>query len=341
MGNRNDAPLARLVDKPTTPGHFRHNVGLIARTLLTEWVGADRANEAIGRVTNAIAASAAAARNPSDFYACTPDSVARAVATAALIGIMPSTGKSALAYVIPQRPRRNEPPQLDFMLSHRGLLALAKRSGQHGSAIPIGFGDELAVSEDGDVVVRHRDFDNPPTTWEDLRGVLMVVRDIKTGHVLSREFMPKKLIEARRAMSRSFSSSNEWARKNSPWSTWPVPMAQKTAIHYAIARGWIVIDDTEAVRALSVDSAVDEAPVRGDAEARQRQPDGLPQGATPDALRLPDNGEPVDEVAAMVRDLGREGLIARYGETFGTVPGKDLDEMAIARALLADVPPAN
>jgi hypothetical protein len=31
----------------------------------------------------------------------------------------------------------------------------------------------------------------------------------------------------------------------------------KTAMHYAISRGWCVIDDTEAVRALSADVADD------------------------------------------------------------------------------------
>ena len=220
----------------------------IANALLTDWVGSDKAAEASGRVTAALASARAAARDPSDFDACTMQSIGQVIATSALTGIMPSSGSAALAYVLPQRARRGEAPQLQYMLSHRGLNALARRSGVTMVAIPIGNNDEIDEI-DGELVIRSRDIDNPPMTFEELRGVGVIVKDIDRGTVVWRGWVPKSIIEKRRANSRSFSSGS------GPWASFPVEMAMKTGLKYAVARGWCVIDDTEAVRALDTDSA--------------------------------------------------------------------------------------
>lgn len=233
---------------------FRDTASKIAGSLLTSWVGEERAKEATGRLAVSLASSAAAAKDPNEFYACTPQSVATAIATAALTGIMPGIGASALAYVIPQRARKGEPPQLQYMLSHRGLNALALRCGQQMIAVPIGQNDRLDVSADGDVIMRDRDLDNPPTTYDELRGVIVIVRRIDSGQVIASQFVPKKLIDARKAMSRAATSTY------GPWHNWPVEMAMKTAMHYAISRGWCVVDDTEATRALSTEQDSDLLP---------------------------------------------------------------------------------
>lgn len=247
------------IAKQKSPGEFRAMASSIAGSLLKDWVGEARAAEATGRISAALAASAASARDPSDFYACTSQSVATCIAISALTGLMPGVGSTALAYVVPQRPRANEAPQLQYMLSHRGLNALAQRSGQTMVAIPIGLKDGVSVNADGEVTITSRDIDNPPLTHDELRGIVIVVKSIETGAVLAREFMPKSLIEKRRAMSRSWSGNG---RKYSPWENWPIEMAMKTAMHYAIGRGWCVIDDTEASRALSCeDSDIVEAHV--------------------------------------------------------------------------------
>lgn len=241
-----------IAQKPKTEAAvFRKRAEDIAGSLLTEWVGEERSKEAVGRISVALTAAAAAAKDPKDFYACTAQSVATAIATSALTGIMPSIGASALAYVVPQRPRKNEQPQLQYMLSHRGLNALALRCGQQMIAVPIGKNDVLDVSPDGDTIVRSRDIDNPPMTYEELRGVVVVVRRIDSGQVICSQFVPKKLIDARKVMSRSAKS------QYGPWANWPVEMSMKTAMHYAISRGWCVIDDTEATRALSAEQDVD------------------------------------------------------------------------------------
>lgn len=236
---------------------FRRLTTNIAGQLLTDWVGEDRAKEAVGRISSSLAASAAASRNPTDFYECTPQSVATVVAVSALTGIMPGTGACALAYAIPRRPRKGEPPQLQYQLSHRGVNSLARRCGQTIIPIPIGHGDQLQTLDSGEVKVANRDIDNPPDTFEDLRGVVIAVKEIDSGHVTFCGFVPKSIIEKRRAMSDSWKYDVQKGYSYSPWTNWPIEQAMKTAMHYAASRGWCVIDDTAAVKALSLDSVAD------------------------------------------------------------------------------------
>lgn len=243
---------------------FRERTSGHAVSMLSQWVGEARAKEAAGRIATAISASAAASKNPDEFYSCTPASVAKVIAISALTGIMVSTGQGALAYAIPRRPRKGEDPQLQYQLSHRGIAALAKRAGLSLVAYPISIRDEIDTDEAGEVLVRHRDIDNPPMDEDDLRGVMVLTRSIETGIVLSRGWVAKSIINERRAASDSFcyaeKPGNDWAKQSSPWHKWYVEMAIKTALHYAIGRGWCVIDDTEAVRALQVDSEGDFTP---------------------------------------------------------------------------------
>jgi hypothetical protein len=234
---------------------FRDRATQIAGNLLVDWVGEARAREATGRIAAALSAAAAAAKKPEDFYECTPASVATCIAIAALTGIMPSTGATALAYLVPRSPRKGEQKQLGYMLSHRGLNALAGRCGKVMIAIPISHNDKVRVTEDGGVSVTDRDLDNPPMTAEELRGVVVVVKDIKSGHIVTQGWVPWKILAERRQQSDSYryALANKWAQDSDPWHKWPIEMAMKAAQHYTISRGWCVIDDTEAVRALSVD----------------------------------------------------------------------------------------
>lgn len=244
----------------TTPARqYRQLSTNIALSLLQDWVGPDRAKEAAGRISAALSASAASAKNPDDFYQCTPDSIGRCVAIAALTEIMPGTGSTALAYLIPRRPRKGERPQLQYQLSHRGLNALARRTGQTMIAVPISHRDELSFNEDGDVLVVRRDIDNPPTTEEDLRGVIVQVRETRSGTTICRGWVPVSVINARRDVSDSYAYAlkNDWAKKSDPWHQWYVEMAIKSSMHYAVSRGWCVIDDAAAVRAISIDQSQD------------------------------------------------------------------------------------
>lgn len=249
------------------PHAFRQTAVQIATSLLSDWVGDERSKEAAGRITAALSASAAAARDPRDYYACTPQSIGTCIALAALTGLMPGTGSTALAYVYPRRPRKGEAPQLQYSLSHRGINAVARRCGQTMIAIPIGVNDAIAAG-DGEIVITSHHVDDPPTSWEELKGVVVIVKELSSGLVIHRGYVPRKLIEKRRAMSLSDKS------QFSPWQNWPVEMAIKTALHYAVARGWCVIDDTEATRALSADqvdvSEPSSAPLLAPAPAKDK-----------------------------------------------------------------------
>lgn len=249
--------------KANPAAQFRSETTRYATSILSDWVGEDRANEAIGRISVALSAAAASAKNPNDFYACTPGSVASVIAISALTGIMVGSGPTALAYAIPRRPRKGETPQLTYQLSHRGMNALAGRADRIMIPIPISTSDEIMIDDSGDVKILSRDFDNPPTSEEDLRGIVLVVKVASTGSILMRQWVPKKLINERRAVSDSYqyAESNDWAKKSDPWHKWYIEQAMKTAMHYAISRGWCVIDDTASARAFAADSAADLSPI--------------------------------------------------------------------------------
>lgn len=242
--------------KTTQPAKlFRQNVTTIAGAVLTDWVGEEKAKEAVGRVSVAISSVAASAKDPKDFYECTPSSIAAVVAISALTGIMPGNGAGSLAYVIPRRDRKGEPPKLRYQLSHRGINALANRAGYTMVPVPVSNSDKITIDVSGEVSIEEINMDNPPASEEEFRGIVLVVKNNQTGHVVSRNWVPKKTINERRAASDSYNyaKSNEWAKKTDPWHKWYVEMAMKTAMHYAIARGWCVIDDTNSQRALTMD----------------------------------------------------------------------------------------
>lgn len=312
------------IAKPNQGVAFRQQAERIAGALLTDWVGADRAKEATGRLSVSLSSAAAAAKDPKDFYECTPQSVATAIATAALTGIMPSTGAAALAYVIPQRPRKNERPQLQYMLSHRGLNALALRCGQQMIAVPIGKDDVIETSVDGDTIVKYRDIDNPPTTYDELRGVVVIVRRIESGQVIASQFVAKKLIDARKAMSRSASSTY------GPWHNWPVEMAMKAAMHYAIGRGWCVIDDTEATRALSADVEADTIDTVATRSAGSLELTTMlteqPADAEPDSVE-----DQQAAIAAFEASIATAADIDKLTELFEAIEQSDLPELAVER----------
>jgi recombinational DNA repair protein RecT len=287
--------MSTITKQALTPREYRQLSTNIAKSLLVDWVGEDRAREAAGRISAALSAAAASARNPADFYACTQESIGRCVAIAALTEIMPGTGSTALAYLIPRRARKGESSQLQYQLSHRGLNALARRTGQTMIAVPISSRDALAFTEDGDVRVMDRDIDNPPTSEADLRGVIVLVREINSGATIVRGWVPASLINVRRDSSDAYTfackKGNEWAKETDPWHQWYVEMAIKTAMHYAIGRGWCVIDDSAAVRAMSID--------------QEREPQLKAEVPMPCALehqgenQMDDNGEiPLDDSEA-------------------------------------------
>lgn len=303
---------------------FRQLATDIASSMLTDWVGKAKAGEAVGRISAALSAAAAAAKDPSDFYACTPQSVGQCVAIAALTEIMPGTGATALAYVIPRRPRKGEDPQLQFQFSHRGLAALAARVGCALIAVPVGMNDQLQIS-DGEVAVHTQDPDDPVMTWDGLRGAIVIVKMRDNGQVVYRGWMPKTLIDRRRQASDTFQWAEKtggWAQEKSPWHVWPVEMAMKTAMHYAISRGWCVIDDAAATRAMAVEQSQDIITVQ--AEAPPRIDNSMASDALADRLEQSDSQTTTRE-AELLAMIDTAGDVEAFNRVEDAIAGAEAD----------------
>lgn len=205
---------------------IRDNVSRAVSSILT----GDRAKDVGGRVM--IAIEAARSTTP-EIMECSHDSVKRAIALMILTDTRPG-GAAPQLYLIPKRVKGKF--QLHAWFSHRALITFANRAGYIVSTALVGVGDELTVI-DGEVHHVAADPDNPPTKYQDLRGI--VVYAWPKGDKASKvgRYVPKAQIEARRAVSDSAGSDY------SPWTKWPIEMAEKTAIKYVVGRGLFPVDD--------------------------------------------------------------------------------------------------
>jgi hypothetical protein len=235
----------------------------------------DRAKDVAGRVM--IALEQARTTTPT-IINCTPDSVKRALALMILTDTRPG-GAAPKLYLIPKR-NKNE-LELQAWFSHRALIDFAHRAGWVVSTALVSHQDSLIVA-DGEVHHTVTDPDNPPTKYEDLRGV--VVYAWPSGDKSSKvsRYVPKATIDARRAVSDSAKSSF------SPWNNWPVEMAEKTALKYCVGRGTFPVDD-----AANYTGDVGEPAAGPFAATAAPQP-------TPAALSAPSTGTGLDGLASVV-----------------------------------------
>ena len=184
-------------------------------------------------------------------------------------------------YLVPQAPRKGAPPELQWRITTRGIAILAARNGFGVRAVPVGADDFLQVSL-GEVVEHNGDPGYWPTDLSEIAGVAVVVRDLEHGHDVIRAWVPLDVIMRRRDM----------ARTAGMWREWPIEMAQKTAIKYAMARGIIPLDSPELATALTeevADTVIDTTARTVDRMADQR-------GRQNAAPALPDNGPPIDDL---------------------------------------------
>ena len=222
---------------PTDPrAQFGALVQRQSERLLGELLGTDEAKQIAARLAitlRQIAASAPA------IYDCEPASVAECVALSALSGLNPG-GPLPHVYVVPRRIKGVQ--RLQWMISWRGLAELARRSGYQVRAVPVHKADAFTLTMGLSPDIQHAPSDAwPPTVHEDLRGVYVVATEIETGRLVGFEWVSASVIEARRA------KSDSWKSGYGPWKDWPVEMALKTAIRYAIQRGLVSISDLGAI----------------------------------------------------------------------------------------------
>ena len=245
-----------------TPKSFRGLVEASAGSFLTNLLGSEEGARASARVGLAFAAAVRAAKKPQDLYRCSPESVSSAVAMSALTDLMPG-GAMPLVWLIPRGG------ELQWMPSHRGLTVLAQRCGYIVRAVPVSHADQLEI-EMGDVVKHVADPDSWPTSVSELRGVYVKITRMSDGASFGAPWLPSEAIAQRR-------------KQGGPvWNQWPVEMAQKTAIRWAMARGYVPIEGIEMQQALEADKEPE--PVKVSISA--------PVTEAANRLGLPDYGEP-------------------------------------------------
>jgi len=260
---------------------FGIRVNQRARPQCEELLGSKAGRQVAQRITMAILSSMQAARDPSGFFHCTDLSLSSCIALSAQTRLMPG-GPYPAVYLVPQAPRRGAPPELQWRITTRGIAILAARNGFGVRAVPVGANDFLQVSL-GEVVEHNGDPGYWPVDLSEIAGVAVIVRDLEHGHDVIRAWVPLDVIVRRRDM----------ARTDKMWREWPIEMAQKTAIKYAMARGIIPLDSPELATALTEE--IGDAVIEGTARAVEQLPERgreLPQRQAP---ALPDNGPTFDE----------------------------------------------
>lgn len=199
----------------------RQLYGVVQRSALTALGGGDEqvTAAAAARVAQAFLSAQSASRDPSAWDRLSPASVSAAVGTSIATDLYPG-GPMPAVYLVPQSG------QLQWRITHRGLAELARRAGYDLRSVPVGVDDHLVESLG--LVVEHEQRGTRPHDRTTLRGVIVVVRDRRSGDEQA-HMVDVDVIEARRAKSQM---SNK-----GPWRDWYIEMAIKTAILYLGARG--------------------------------------------------------------------------------------------------------
>lgn len=285
------------------PPSFESQIQALAQHHLVKMAGEEKGKQLAAGAAMTI--GAAARVNP-QIRDCTPDSVAAAVAMTIYTGLQPG-GPAPHVYLLPRSNRRQvngewvNVNELQWMVSWRGLAELARRSGYGIRAVAVHEGDSLTNLGTEETGMLDLLSWSPPAlymgdgarTWDTLRGVVVVAYDLSTKQPHGWEWVPRSTIEARRDVSDAYKRGmdpnktdgfgrNKTTRpktadeieqgKASPWFKWPVEMALKSGVRYAISRGIVPLD----VAASSAVQADDEA----DREVIDVEPVSRPTGAT-------------------------------------------------------------
>lgn len=201
---------------------FRDDVARLATEFLTSIVPPERVAEATGRL--ALAVRQAGVANPR-IYECTRQSIAQAVAMSALTNLQPG-GIKPDVYLIPRMNKRENQLELQWQVSARGHQKVAARAGWvRMIAQVVHRDDEYRVTLGSDDRIEHVPCGKYPASLDEVKAVY-VVGQHRDGYKVCVD-VPMGAILARKKKS----------QKDDVWREWPLEMAQKTAVMYAINRG--------------------------------------------------------------------------------------------------------
>ncbi len=160
--------------------------------------------------------------------ACDPHSFMGAVMMASQVGLEPG-GALGHCYLIPFENRRANRVEVQFIMGYRGMLDLARRSGQIVSieARAVYDSDKFHVSFGLDPDLKHE------PAWEladrgELRAVYAVAK-LKDGGVQF-EVLTRHEIEGIRNESQGYKTAKRYDRVDTPWIAHFEEMAKKTVI---------------------------------------------------------------------------------------------------------------
>lgn len=219
------------IQQRTPAQQFGVQVTNLAERELVNLFGSEQGKAAAARVALAFRAAASTAKNPNDFYDCSPTSVASALATSAFTQIMPG-GPFTGCWLIPKKV--NGVQTLNWWINHRGIKTLARRAGQAIEAIPYFTGDEVVIrrGQNWSVDVLEGECSDRDS-FAQLEGFVYYVTDLQSGMLLAARKVSKALILKRKAKGQA----------GNVWTEWPMEMAEKTVIKFAAGRGDVFFDD--------------------------------------------------------------------------------------------------
>jgi recombination protein RecT len=224
-------------NESTPQARYRALVLRTAESTLEDVVGPERLQRAMGRF--GLAFRAVASSSP-QLYECTPASVAQAVGMCALTGLMPG-GPYPDVYLIPRRGR--DGLELQWQISARGCKRIAERSGAWTlETVLVHEGDEWSLERGLHPDLRHIPRCDQPS-WDNLLGGYVVAWPRDTSQRPRFEWLDRAGIEARRAVSDGYRAYEKGRAKSTPWVEWPLEMARKTVLRYAVARGIVELDE--------------------------------------------------------------------------------------------------
>lgn len=228
-----ETTIATTVQHAPLSVAFRDGIQKDAEKYLRDMLGTEQGRAAAARVALAFSAAARAAKSPEALYRCSRASIVAAVAMSALTNLMPG-GPAPSVWLVPKGD------ELQWWLSHRGIAALALRAGFQIVATPVHKDDAVRI-EFGEVLAHEPDPDRWPGSLDELRGVYVTIRRVADGATLGRPWMPIAAIRRR-------------ASSGGPvWKSWPIEQAQKTAIKWCHARGYVPIESAELQMALGAE----------------------------------------------------------------------------------------
>ena len=159
---------------------------------------------------------------------CEVSSLMAAVMQAAQLGLEP--GLLGHCYLVPFRNNKNNTMEVQFIIGYKGMIDLARRSGEIQSinAHEVYENDFVEIEYGLNETLKHipwhlrtdETFDQPGN----IKGAYMVAKFKDGGHYI--HYMPKQEIDQHRARSKS--------GNNSPWVSDYIEMAKKTVVR----AGW-------------------------------------------------------------------------------------------------------